>query len=58
MAERARAMPREPRRQAYSEQAHANGRMGEAENIARSVVFLRSDAAALNSYVYKKGSRS
>jgi NAD(P)-dependent dehydrogenase (short-subunit alcohol dehydrogenase family) len=41
-----RAIAREPRRQAYIEQAHPIGRMGEAEDIARSVVFLSSDDAA------------
>jgi NAD(P)-dependent dehydrogenase (short-subunit alcohol dehydrogenase family) len=41
-----RAIAREPRRQAYIEQAHPIGRMGEAEDIARAVVFLSSDDAA------------
>jgi NAD(P)-dependent dehydrogenase (short-subunit alcohol dehydrogenase family) len=41
-----RAIARDPRRQAYVEQAHPIGRLGEAEDIARSVVFLSSDDAA------------
>jgi NAD(P)-dependent dehydrogenase (short-subunit alcohol dehydrogenase family) len=41
-----RAIAREPRRQAYIEQAHPIGRLGEAEDIARSVVFLCSEDAA------------
>jgi NAD(P)-dependent dehydrogenase (short-subunit alcohol dehydrogenase family) len=41
-----RAIARDPRRQAYIEQAHPIGRLGEAEDIARSVVFLSSDDAA------------
>jgi NAD(P)-dependent dehydrogenase (short-subunit alcohol dehydrogenase family) len=41
-----RAIARDPRRQAYIEQAHPIGRMGEAEDIARSVVFLSSEDAA------------
>jgi len=41
-----RAVARDPRRQAYVEQAHPIGRLGEAEDIARSVVFLCSEDAA------------
>jgi NAD(P)-dependent dehydrogenase (short-subunit alcohol dehydrogenase family) len=41
-----RAVARDPRRKAYIEQAHPIGRMGEAEDIARSVVFLSSDDAS------------
>jgi NAD(P)-dependent dehydrogenase (short-subunit alcohol dehydrogenase family) len=41
-----RAIAREPRRQAYIDQAHPIGRLGEAEDIARSVVFLSSEDAA------------
>jgi NAD(P)-dependent dehydrogenase (short-subunit alcohol dehydrogenase family) len=41
-----RAVARDPRRKAYIEQAHPIGRMGEAEEIARAVVFLSSDDAA------------
>ena len=41
-----RAIARDPRRQAYIDQAHPIGRLGEAEDIARSVVFLSSDDAA------------
>ncbi|HEX6244378.1 MAG TPA: SDR family oxidoreductase [Polyangiales bacterium] len=41
-----RAIAREPKRQAYIDQAHPIGRLGEAEDIARSVVFLSSEDAA------------
>jgi NAD(P)-dependent dehydrogenase (short-subunit alcohol dehydrogenase family) len=41
-----RAIARDPRREAYIEQAHPIGRVGEAEDIARVVVFLSSDDAA------------
>jgi NAD(P)-dependent dehydrogenase (short-subunit alcohol dehydrogenase family) len=41
-----RAIAREPRRKTYIEQAHPIGRLGEAEDIARSVVFLSSEDAA------------
>jgi NAD(P)-dependent dehydrogenase (short-subunit alcohol dehydrogenase family) len=41
-----RAVARDPRRAAHIEQAHPIGRIGEAEDIARSVVFLSSDDAA------------
>jgi NAD(P)-dependent dehydrogenase (short-subunit alcohol dehydrogenase family) len=41
-----RAIARDPRREKYIEQAHPIGRLGEAEDIARSVVFLSSDDAA------------
>jgi NAD(P)-dependent dehydrogenase (short-subunit alcohol dehydrogenase family) len=41
-----RAIAREPKRQAYIDQAHPIGRLGEAEDIARSVVFLCSEDAA------------
>lgn len=41
-----RAVARDPRRQARIDQAHPIGRLGEAEDIARSVVFLSSDDAA------------
>ena len=37
-----RAVARDPRRQTYIEQAHPIGRLGEAEDIARAVVFLSS----------------
>lgn len=38
-----RAVARDPRRKAYIDQAHPIGRMGEAGEIARAVVFLSSD---------------
>jgi NAD(P)-dependent dehydrogenase (short-subunit alcohol dehydrogenase family) len=41
-----RAIARDPRREKYIEQAHPIGRMGEAEDIARAVVFLSSEDAA------------
>ena len=41
-----RAIAREPKRKAYIDQAHPIGRLGEAEDIARSVVFLSSEDAA------------
>ena len=41
-----RAIARDPRRQKYIDQAHPIGRLGEAEDIARSVVFLCSEDAA------------
>lgn len=41
-----RALAREPKRQAFIDQAHPIGRLGEAEDIARSVVFLSSEDAA------------
>jgi NAD(P)-dependent dehydrogenase (short-subunit alcohol dehydrogenase family) len=41
-----RAIAREPRRQQYIDQAHPIGRLGEAEEIARAVVFLSSEDAA------------
>ncbi|HET8934094.1 MAG TPA: SDR family oxidoreductase [Polyangiales bacterium] len=41
-----RAIARDPRRKNYIDQAHPIGRLGEAEDIARSVVFLCSDDAA------------
>jgi NAD(P)-dependent dehydrogenase (short-subunit alcohol dehydrogenase family) len=41
-----RAIARDPRRAPYIDQAHPIGRLGEAEDIARSVVFLSSDDAA------------
>jgi NAD(P)-dependent dehydrogenase (short-subunit alcohol dehydrogenase family) len=41
-----RAIARDPRREKYVEQAHPIGRMGEAEDIARSVVFLSSEDSA------------
>ena len=41
-----RAIARDPRREKYIEQAHPIGRLGEAEDIARSVVFLSSEDAA------------
>ncbi len=42
----ARAIALEPKREAYIAQAHPIGRMGEAEDIARAVVFLSSDDAS------------
>jgi NAD(P)-dependent dehydrogenase (short-subunit alcohol dehydrogenase family) len=41
-----RAIARDPRREKYIDQAHPIGRLGEAEDIARSVVFLSSEDAA------------
>lgn len=41
-----RAIARDPRRQTYIDRAHPIGRLGEAEDIARSVVFLCSEDAA------------
>jgi NAD(P)-dependent dehydrogenase (short-subunit alcohol dehydrogenase family) len=41
-----RAIARDPRREKYIDQAHPIGRLGEAEDIARSVVFLCSEDAA------------
>jgi NAD(P)-dependent dehydrogenase (short-subunit alcohol dehydrogenase family) len=41
-----RAIAREPRREEYIKQAHPIGRMGEAEDIARAVVFLSSEDAS------------
>jgi len=40
------AIARDPRREAFIEQAHPVGRVGEAEDIARVIVFLSSDDAA------------
>jgi NAD(P)-dependent dehydrogenase (short-subunit alcohol dehydrogenase family) len=40
-----RAIAREPRREEYIKQAHPIGRVGEAEDIARAVVFLSSEDA-------------
>jgi NAD(P)-dependent dehydrogenase (short-subunit alcohol dehydrogenase family) len=41
-----RAIARDPRREKYIDQAHPIGRLGEAEDIARSVVFLSSEDAS------------
>jgi NAD(P)-dependent dehydrogenase (short-subunit alcohol dehydrogenase family) len=41
-----RAIAREPKREAYINQAHPIGRMGTAEDIARAVVFLSSSDAS------------
>jgi NAD(P)-dependent dehydrogenase (short-subunit alcohol dehydrogenase family) len=40
-----RAIEREPRRQAYIDQAHPIGRLGLADEVARAVVFLSTDDA-------------
>jgi NAD(P)-dependent dehydrogenase (short-subunit alcohol dehydrogenase family) len=41
-----RAIGREPKRQAYIDQAHPIGRLGTAEEVARAVVFLSTEDAA------------
>jgi len=41
-----RAIGREPRRQAYIDQAHPIGRLGTADEVARAVVFLSTEDAA------------
>lgn len=41
-----RAIERDPRRKAHVDQIHPIGRVGEAEEVARAVVFLSSDDAS------------